>query len=226
MRYHDDIEYALSTFNTKRRLSSLDENAISKLSDGIPPSLLEFISSESRTEFHDGLFRMCNPLEFQPILALIFRSDRDLRHDECRVIGYTAFGDLYVWSNRIFRVRIALAEGLVFSTRLVNPGMPAPQSIDGFAAGMIPDRENADFEDVDGLPLYNRCQAMHGPLEDDECYGFFPALALSGIAGPSRVVENIRRVKALEHFSILAQLTMFNLAAPRGGEIILYRPIG
>jgi hypothetical protein len=72
--------------------------------------------------------------------------------------------------------------------------------------------EETDFVDQYGEPLYRGCQEKYGRLEPGECYGFFPALAISGIFGPHRTIENIRRVKAMEHFAILAQLDAFQLA--------------
>ncbi|MGF6232841.1 hypothetical protein QFZ27_006796 [Inquilinus ginsengisoli] len=80
------------------------------------------------------------------------------------------------------------------------------------AAGFFPDLEIIDFPDQYGDPLYRRCQEKYGRLEPGECYGFFPALAISDIFGPHRTIENIRRVKAMEHFTILAQLDAFRLA--------------
>ena len=49
--------------------------------------------------------------------------------------------------------------------------------------------------------------AKHGKLEPGEAYGFFPALQLGG----AYRIENLRRVRAAEHFAILAQLEPFKL---------------
>jgi len=89
-----------------------------------------------------------------------------------------------------------------------------------------PMEEFADFLDIMGNPMYAACQKAHGKLEPGECYGFFPALAISGVFGPFRRVENIKRVKALEHFTILAQMDTFHLVrlAPEGYAPV--RPIG
>lgn len=59
--------------------------------------------------------------------------------------------------------------------------------------------------------MLRRCIAAHGRLALGECYGFFPALDLAGLESPFRRVENIRKVRALEHFAILAQMQPFFL---------------
>ncbi len=51
-------------------------------------------------------------------------------------------------------------------------------------------------------PLFDRAVKSLGPLAADEMYGFEPALALGGKAE----LESLRRVKAVEHLVLLAQL--------------------
>jgi hypothetical protein len=92
---------------------------------------------------------------------------------------------------------------------------------------MLPS-ENKTYEEFDSLdqPMFDRCVAAHGPLERGECYGYFPAVATVGLDSPMRRLENIRRVKALEHFAILAQLGTFHLMKLERGAYVSVRPIG
>jgi Domain of unknown function (DUF1851) len=60
-------------------------------------------------------------------------------------------------------------------------------------------REERDF--------FAAAVARHGALEPGEVFGFFPALQLGG----AYAVENLKRVRAAEHFVILAQLERFKL---------------
>ena len=58
-------------------------------------------------------------------------------------------------------------------------------------------------EDSGKAPLmFQKVRSALGEVALGECYGFVPALKLGGQAK----VENVRRMSALEHFSILAQL--------------------
>ena len=56
-------------------------------------------------------------------------------------------------------------------------------------------------------PLFTRALRKCGALEFGECYGFFPALGLGGLG----VLSELRRVRALEHFAIIAQLEPIEL---------------
>jgi hypothetical protein len=131
-------------------------------------------------------------------------------------------------------VRIDLPTGMVFSRALAPTVFknlaPAPRSTmdpNRIAAGLLPvDKDEADYLDVSGEPMYDRCCELYGAPDSGECFGFFPALAIGGISGPARRVENIKRVKALEHYALLAQLDTFYLTklGPQGFEAV--RPIG
>ena len=59
-----------------------------------------------------------------------------------------------------------------------------------------------DVADPKNKPLYKRAVKKLGPLQPGEIYGFVPALAFGGTPG----LENLHRLSALEHFSILAQI--------------------
>lgn len=223
--YDENILYAIRNFTPVRRIGKISSSDLEEARSRVPNSILALVENEGLLGFHDDLFRMCDPRIMAEVLALVFKSDSEFRHGHCCCIGYTAFGDLYLWSNELLITRVSLAEGFVFCTKLTNPDWPDPASIESFAATIIPEREFADFEDVNGEPMYDRCKDFHGRLEMDECYGFFPALSISGIAGPGRSIENIKRVKALEHFAILAQLTDFHLAKPSMEGVVPVRPI-
>lgn len=60
------------------------------------------------------------------------------------------------------------------------------------------------LDELDPLerPLFDRALKMYGPLGPNEMYGFEPALALGG----KPELANIRKVKAVEHLVLLAQL--------------------
>ena len=63
-------------------------------------------------------------------------------------------------------------------------------------------KDNMEEEDLDGKPLFQRAMAKHGPLEEYEMYGFVPALAIGG----ATKLENLQKVKVIEHLSFLADL--------------------
>lgn len=60
------------------------------------------------------------------------------------------------------------------------------------------------------------------PATLGECYGFFPALEIGGVS----LVENTRKVKALEHFTFLAQLGPVRLFDYSSGRQQFVRELG
>ena len=63
-------------------------------------------------------------------------------------------------------------------------------------------KKRLDQKDDLETPLFDRALKALGPLARDEMYGFEPALALGGKAD----LRNLRKVKAVEHLVMLAQL--------------------
>ena len=203
--------------------------------DRLPRRLVEFMAYSGHAIYLEGGVTVCPPSEFASILALVFKADPDLSHKDCSSISYGAFGKLKVWSHRHGIIAIDLVEGEVSSPRLApsefRPGLvqkaKAPPDPNVVSAGTVMIYEDSyDFLDFSGELMLHRCIAAHGRLALGECYGFFPALALAGLESPFRRVENIRRVRALEHFAILAQMQPFFLrkTGPEGN--VRVRQIG
>jgi len=223
---HENFQYCLDEYNPSGKAEKLTAEQITRLEMLLPQPIMDFLKVHGFESFHNGLFQMCDPQIMRPLLAMIFKGDKDFHHRDCLVIGYTAFGQLICWSNILDDFYIFLPENTVYSRRLARPDAVVKASKDHIASGIIPDAEDVDFLDIMGNPMYEACQKAHGKLESGECYGFFPALAISGVFGPFRRVENIKRVKALEHFSILAQMDTFYLVHLASEGYVPVRPIG
>jgi hypothetical protein len=205
------------------------------IADRLPPRLVEFMEYSGKATYLEGAVTVCNPREMAPILALVFKADRDLNHRDCTVVSYSAFGTLDLWSSRYGSPRIMLAEGEISSQALAPvqfaaglipkpKGEPDPNIV---SAGSVIDRiESADFLDYAGQPMFQRCVSAHGQLRLGECYGFFPALGLVGWDSPTRSVAHIRKAPALEHFAILAQLQPFYLTTVGKTGVERVREIG
>ena len=71
------------------------------------------------------------------------------------------------------------------------------------------DQPSYDFQERtdNPRPLFARARKKVGDLALGECYGFFPAVGLGG-AG---VLDEVRKVRALKHFGIIAQLDTIQL---------------
>ncbi len=212
------------------------EHELDYCADRVPPALVEFLAYSGHAIYLDGGVTVCPPSEFASILALVFKADPDLSHKDCTLVSYGAFGELAVWSQRHGLVFVNLIEGKVSSPRLAPSEFPpslmpkprsSPPDPNNVSAGtVLTDEDSYDFLDFTGDLMLKRCIAAHGALALGECYGFFPALALAGLESPFRRVENIRRVRALEHFAILAQMQPFYLTKFGPGGVTRVRQIG
>ncbi|MGO4126448.1 GAD-like domain-containing protein [Inquilinus sp. YAF38] len=223
---HKDIIYSIKELGPARQIRAATSNELQRARKILPSPLVDMFEEIGFCSFADGLFYTCHPDEMRSIISLVFGIDPNFSYNDCHVIGYSAFGDFYIWSDKYYNFNIDLAEGFVFCRALTVRDWKPIATPEHMAAGFFPDIEMIDFVDQYGVPLYRRCQEKYGRLEPGECYGFFPALAISGIFGPHRTIEYIRRVKAMEHFAILAQLDAFQLAriGVDGAEPV--RPIG
>ena len=74
--------------------------------------------------------------------------------------------------------------------------------------------------------MFNRCVKQHGPLQMGECYGFFPSLGMFEFGTKTKDVDHVKRVSALEHFTMIAQLKPFNLVRTVRGKTVIVREIG
>jgi hypothetical protein len=170
----------------------------------IPASLLDFWTEYGSGLWLDGKFQLVRPDRYQGLVNLILEGDLDFPSNDSVLIGFTAFGQLLVWNNKNYFLQLDLVRQYAY-TRHVNPSHPV---LDGDRA--LPstlnsvDAEAYDFSESTNAakPLFARAMKKCGKLGYGECYGFVPAVGLGGRG----VLEEVQRVRALEHFSILAQL--------------------
>ena len=68
-------------------------------------------------------------------------------------------------------------------------------------------KKNFDFKDDKEKPLFKKALKKLGPLNSDEIYAFEPALSI----GRLPKIENLVKVKMIEHLAMLAQLAEVDL---------------
>jgi hypothetical protein len=219
-----------------QRCAPLSPEQDARLSKHLPESFMGFLREYGFGDYFDRKIQYCDPVEFSSVLALVFGGDEDFSHKDCFVVGHSAFGRLVCWSERhdqfeIDLVDLRLTSRKLAPTEFVLPaGMPKrPRSTDPNVLArslLVSDRKDYEEFDANDEPMFDRCVAQHGSLERGECYGYFPAIAMVGQDSPMRRVENIKRVKALEHFAILAQMGTFHLMKLERGKYTAIRPIG
>ncbi len=172
----------------------------------LPQLLTTFWVQQGIGAWQNGLFSLCLPTDFQGLLSQIFGADPDFSHGDCHVIGYSAFGQLLVWSERHWVTQIDLLNGrlscqvLIDPTKAQNPDIHLSTSLSMTAASYDA------YDDAD-KKLFTRALRRLGQPAPGQAFGFSPAIAMGGAPR----LENLSIVPALEHFLLLAQLQPFSL---------------
>jgi hypothetical protein len=184
--------------------------------------LIDFWREFGWTSFLKGRLWLPNPHDFTPLMEVLFDEDPDIDHTKCHLISYTAFGDLGIWSEEVRVIRVSLPQGWCFCEGIT--GGPFEGNIENLATfpfiGNV--KTGYDVVDENGKPLFNRAVKKYGALEPRECFGYVPALAMGG----SGDLDEIQRVKALEHFIFISQLQPLTLMKWEGTSIVPVRHIG
>ncbi|MEM5514208.1 GAD-like domain-containing protein [Pseudoalteromonas sp. AS84] len=205
--YFDDF-YNYEGFGPSIKASIPNQETLDFYKDRLPERLIEYWKEYGFCGWGDGIFWLVNPSEYHDILQTWLQGTEFAKREEqgidsYYVIGRSAFGDLIVWGSTSGQsIDINSNFGMLFptdnSTDLEEDGETL--TVDLFFATMS--KDPLDEKDVDEKLLFERACKKLGPLEFDEMYAFVPALALGG----TNKLENLKKVKVIEHLNFLADL--------------------
>jgi hypothetical protein len=170
----------------------------------LPEQLLAYWEEHGWCSYADGLFCTVDPQEYEPVLEAWIGDTPFMEKDAYHIIARSAFGKLYFWGERTGD-----------SLKLFAPGSYCLPRESLFRNGEL-DRgvrmffSNRDREENDFADLFEPAMEKLGRLSHDEMYGFVPALALGG---PSDLTH-LKKVKAVEHLVLLAQLAPLEVMTP------------
>jgi hypothetical protein len=207
MQLSEDFEYVISKFGepTPRRAISTDH--LNELRHILPTELVDFLVVYGECSMAEGRIQVCDPILYAGLSNHILGTDRDFGKHASYLFCYTSFGRLSFWNKTFGLHTVYLYEGLVSCAALSNGLLNDPLAHRGITVPFGITVDDLDNVDDSGKKMFARAKKRLGPLEVGECYGFFPLL---GLGGP-RKVEQLRRVRALEHFSMVAQTTDLRL---------------
>lgn len=218
----EDFEGLIKDFGVPEQAQPLTKERSVELRRHLPHSIVDFWSVYGiGGTIADGLFQFCDPKEYRAILSLLFKDDKDFSHEDCHVFGYTAFGVLFVWSERHAICEIDL-RNLTMSANEFGIEIKNPDLTIGIALEIIDDDSYDLEDDNDGKPLFKRAVKKLGKLQSGEIYGF----KLASIFGGAETLEKVEKYPALEHFAILAQADDLKFVDYSNFETKLIRTIG
>jgi len=222
MALSKNFQYSLKKFGEPITYANPTDAELASWSGIVPEPLIDFWRLYGWTSFLKGQLWLPNPRDFDPLMETLFAGDPQIDYRTCHLIAYSAFGSLYIWSEEFNVINLELPHGWVLCGTITANDPKG--NLDNLATfpffGDIKTAYNS--VDEDSKPLYSRAVKKYGALEPGECFGFVPALVLGG----SGNLDEIKRVKALEHFIFIAQLQPLTLMKWEGTNMMPVREIG
>lgn len=197
------FEEFLEEFSPQIEVTKLTQHDLAHYNGIIPTALLDFWNDAGWSGYSNGIFWSSNPAEFDPVLQYWLAATGVLNNDTYTVIGRSAFGDLYLWGTRTGASVVIHPLTSSVTTKEPNSEISKGNSDAAISAFFLSkDKEYFDFEDFKEKPLFSRAFKKLGPLQADEIYAFEPALSIGGMPK----IENLVKVKMVEHLVLLSQL--------------------
>ncbi|BET96024.1 GAD-like domain-containing protein [Xenorhabdus taiwanensis] len=179
--------------------------AIEKWKGRLPDRLLHYWKTEGWNSYQNGLFSLVNPDVYESIVDMWLEDTPFESMDAYHVIARSGFGDLCLCGEKTgTNLKISCA----FNTIYYNKGNFYDKNkeshdldISAFLSSKSPD--SFDIEDDDDIWLFFRAVEKYGPLNENQIFGFEPAIFLGGDVD----LENIRKLDLYIHLDILGQFS-------------------
>ncbi|HGA2320536.1 TPA: GAD-like domain-containing protein [Pseudomonas putida] len=171
-------------------------STIERYKGKLPDKLLQYWMEHGWCGYGDGMFWTVNPQEYEGVVASMLDSANLQTYDRFHLIARGAFGDLYLFGEKTgFSLKIAPHIGRYIGRKSKATASDMDRLVQNFFA--CRDLDSNDFDD-----MFEPAKKNLGTLSPDEMYGFVPALVFGG----SIRLDNIQKLKAIEHLVLLSQL--------------------
>lgn len=177
-------KFQVFTTTHKEKISQefLPENTLKKIAKEIDEPYSDFLREHGVAGFDNGFIWSVNPYEFTDVVAA-WKLNKKNDH----VIARTAFGDLFVWNG---------SEVMMIQVNFNKVSFCA-DSVSYLYDFMFQNkRARTMFRD-----LFDKVLKKLGPVKQDECYGFVPALPLGG----KEDVKNLQKMQLKPYLEMLSQ---------------------
>ncbi|MET3051280.1 GAD-like domain-containing protein [Pseudomonas alkylphenolica] len=170
--------------------------SIERFRGKLPELLLSYWKEHGWCGFGDGIFWLVDPQEYEGVVASWVEGTNLENHDTYHLIARSAFGDLYLWGEKSgFSVKITSLLSRYTGDNYQFSESDATREVHNFFLSR--EKEYNDFDN-----LFDSAKKKLGTLKNDEMYAFVPAIMLGGRA----TLENLEKVKAIEHLILLSQI--------------------
>ncbi|WP_411237219.1 GAD-like domain-containing protein [Marivita sp. S0852] len=178
----------------------------------VPDELIRFWHAHGWGSWRDGLFWLCDPRPFEPMLQTLFADDPEFASADIVIYLRDAFGGVIGWHPKLKLVNLNMHWGKVTTTDITV------QEIDGkhlfnddhaVASGVATRaiRDEGWLGDESGGPVFDELRARLGPITEDQVYTMAPHVRLGGAGEP----DDFSIGGLVEYMGFLAQLGPFTL---------------
>jgi len=158
---------------------------LKKFENILPPILIDLWRNQGFCSYANRFIWITNPSELDGCVKLwLGKNSKHL------AIARTGFGHLFLWNGN----SVELLHIHYGGTSEIAPEIELL-----FNSSLCSDRYLDSGLD---RKIFLKAQKKLGPLENDECFGYVPAIALGG----SGKLDSISKVKLIPHLLILAEL--------------------
>lgn len=182
-RFDEDFDGFLEDFGEPHDCIPISDLVVEAYRNKLPEQLFTYWRAFGACGFHNGLFWIVNPAEYQDQLDSWLEGTAFEKRTDLSVITRTAFGVFYVWGKGKGVVMKIDPSVSLISHRVENDALSLTVEKENMemryfwgARGI----EDVDETDEDDKPLFGKALKKLGPLKSDEMYGFSHRLALGG----------------------------------------------
>lgn len=221
MAFDDRFQYIIDNFGTPVG-EPMSDSELDAYKGRLPETLIEFWRQFGTGVILNGHFQFSKPSMYAPIAKLLLQGDAEIEPDKTHIVGFSAFGKIVAWNEKLQDMRIDLVNLRLSCANLTRKSQPVGDDVAIASNLMGADDEALGEYDSAGNPIFNRARKALGAVKQNQIYGFYPLLAFGG----SRSVESLRISSAPEHMAIMAQAGALNLwdYSTLPGQLV--RPIG
>jgi hypothetical protein len=198
----EHIEFFLEQFGQPTHFRKVDPAYIERYRNKLPDKLIAYWLELGFSGFKDGLFWIVDPSEFDGAMNLWIEDLPIVEQDKYHVIARNGFGDLYLWGEETgYKYKLNVCNGWILEKKKPLAKLRNEEK-DLYLQIFFSNFEvkNVDLKDDAGGSLFNKAVEKYGPLEQNEVFGFEPALFLGG----KQKLENVNKLDIHVHLSILA----------------------
>lgn len=200
----DSFAFFLQNFGAPCAKRAVEPDYATQYKGRLPDKLLEYWAENGFAGYGDGVFWIVDPGEYKDVLDRWLEATPFKDEDDYHVVARTAFGALFVWGKKSgMGLQINAPHGIIFPDR--SAAKRVQDTSEDFALQIFFEcltQKSVDFPNDQDKPLFKKALKRLGPLQEDEVYGFEPALALGGAAS----LANLRKLKIAPHLEILSEL--------------------